>query len=135
MKLSIVLATLVATVTLGTALRPAPAPTAPTPALSSPVPVAHCQVPCGIYGDLMRVQMIMEDAATIAKGMAQIEELGAADGEVVGDPRVIESGAVITSQGPGTSIEFALALVARFASPEVAERLRAAMLVHAPPLR
>ncbi|MCH2106097.1 MAG: DJ-1/PfpI family protein [Planctomycetes bacterium] len=63
------------------------------------------------------------------------EELGAADGEVVGDPRVIESGAVITSQGPGTSIEFALALVARFASPEVAERLRAAMLVHAPPLR
>ena len=63
------------------------------------------------------------------------EELGASGGEVVGDPRVIESGAVITSQGPGTSIEFALTLVARFASLEVAERLRAAMLVHAPPLR
>ena len=63
------------------------------------------------------------------------EELSASDGEVVGAPRVIESGGVITSQGPGTSIEFALALVTRLASPEVAERLREAMLVHAPPLR
>ena len=63
------------------------------------------------------------------------EELGASDGEVLEAPRVIESGGVITSQGPGTSIEFALALVARLASPEVAERLREAMLVHAPPLR
>lgn len=40
---------------------PAATPTAP-----------HCQVPCGIYGDAMRIDMLMEDCATIEKGMAQI---------------------------------------------------------------
>ncbi len=29
----------------------------------------HCQVPCGIYGDKMRVDMMMEDLATIEKAM------------------------------------------------------------------
>lgn len=38
----------------------------------------HCQVPCGIYGDRMRIDMLMEDAATIEKAMASIGELGAA---------------------------------------------------------
>jgi len=63
------------------------------------------------------------------------EELSGGDAEVVSAPRVVESGHVITSQGPGTSIEFALVLVSRLASPEVAERLREAMLVHAPAVR
>lgn len=44
--------------------------TAPAP--SEPL---HCQVPCGIYGDKMRVDMHMEDCATIEKGMAQIAAL------------------------------------------------------------
>ena len=35
----------------------------------------HCQIPCGIYGDKMRVAMILEDAATIEKGMMMIGEL------------------------------------------------------------
>jgi nickel superoxide dismutase len=38
----------------------------------------HCQVPCGIYGDQMRIDMLMEDVATIEKAMAQITELSAA---------------------------------------------------------
>lgn len=38
---------------------------------SAPV---HCQVPCGIYGDKMRIDMLMEDAATIEKGMKMIRE-------------------------------------------------------------
>lgn len=63
------------------------------------------------------------------------DELSEGGGEVVSSPRVVESGNVITSQGPGTSIEFALTLVSRLASPEVAERLREAMLVHAPDVR
>ncbi|MEM7306739.1 MAG: superoxide dismutase [Ni] [Planctomycetota bacterium] len=48
--------------------RSAPAPAAP----AAPV---HCQVPCGIYGDRMRIDMLMEDAATIEKGMAMITQL------------------------------------------------------------
>lgn len=51
---------------------PAPAPAA------APV---HCQVPCGIYGDTMRIDMLLEDFATIEKAMGEItklEELGEA---------------------------------------------------------
>jgi nickel superoxide dismutase len=42
------------------------------PPLSAPF---HCQVPCGIYGDQMRVEMLMEDCATLDKAMAQLVEL------------------------------------------------------------
>jgi hypothetical protein len=55
---------------------PAPAPVATEAAMPAPV---HCQVPCGIYGDQLRVQLLMEDAATIEKAMKQIAEIGAAD--------------------------------------------------------
>lgn len=40
----------------------------------------HCQVPCGIYGDRMRIDMLMEDAATIEKAMTNIETLGESAG-------------------------------------------------------
>lgn len=36
---------------------------------------AHCQVPCGVYGDQRRFETMLEDTTTIAKGMAQIAEL------------------------------------------------------------
>ena len=54
-------------------------PALPTPA-AAPTPVTakapwHCQVPCGIFSDQMRVQMLMEDCDTIEKAMAQIAEL------------------------------------------------------------
>jgi nickel superoxide dismutase len=45
--------------------------------LAPSVPTFHCQVPCGIYGDRMRIDMLMEDAATIEKGMQSIAELEA----------------------------------------------------------
>ena len=48
-----------------------------TPPAVDPQPVLHCQVPCGIYGDRMRIDMLMEDAATIEKGMAMITQLEA----------------------------------------------------------
>lgn len=35
----------------------------------------HCQIPCGIYGDSMRIDMLTEDAATIEKSMKSILEL------------------------------------------------------------
>lgn len=36
---------------------------------------AHCQVPCGIYDDQRRFEELLEDTATIAKAMVQINEL------------------------------------------------------------
>lgn len=36
---------------------------------------AHCEVPCGIYDDHGRFDSMLEDQATIAKAIAQIEEI------------------------------------------------------------
>lgn len=36
---------------------------------------AHCEIPCGIYADSVRITMIREDITTIEKAMVQIEEL------------------------------------------------------------
>ena len=36
---------------------------------------AHCQVPCGIYGDQTRFDMLREHITTIEKSMKQIDEL------------------------------------------------------------
>jgi len=47
---------------------------ASAPALNAPAPARHCQIPCGIYGDQMRIAMLMEDAATIEKGMKMLAE-------------------------------------------------------------
>lgn len=43
------------------------------------VAAAHCQIPCGIYDDELRVQLIEEHIATVEKSMQQIVALGAAD--------------------------------------------------------
>jgi len=37
--------------------------------------LSHCQVPCGIYDDEMRIQMISEHITTIEKAMKQVVEL------------------------------------------------------------
>lgn len=36
---------------------------------------AHCQVPCGIYGDDRKFEEMFEDAKTVAKAITQINEL------------------------------------------------------------
>ena len=36
---------------------------------------AHCQIPCGIYDDYARVQIMIEDVATIEKSIKLIGEL------------------------------------------------------------
>ena len=36
---------------------------------------AHCQIPCGIYEDSMRIEMINEHITTIEKSMNKINEL------------------------------------------------------------
>lgn len=40
---------------------------------------SHCQVPCGIYDDEMRLEMIGEHIKTIERSMQQVEELSKAD--------------------------------------------------------
>ena len=40
---------------------------------------AHCQIPCGIYDDELRVQLIEEHITTIEKSMNQIISLSAAE--------------------------------------------------------
>jgi hypothetical protein len=42
---------------------------------AAPRATAHCQVPCGIYGDEARFAMIEENLVTIEKAMAQIRGL------------------------------------------------------------
>jgi ribosomal protein L11 len=49
----------------------------PTDPLPAPQPAFHCQVPCGIYGDKMRIDMMMEDLATIDKAMASLRAMDA----------------------------------------------------------
>jgi len=38
---------------------------------------AHCEVPCGIYTDHLRIELIKEHITTIEKAMNKIEELSA----------------------------------------------------------
>lgn len=42
-----------------------------TPQISS----AHCQLPCGIYSDNLRVVMMLEDVETLGKSVAMLNEL------------------------------------------------------------
>lgn len=43
--------------------------------LSSLQSNAHCEIPCGIYGDSVRITLIYEHIATIEKSMNMINEL------------------------------------------------------------
>ena len=40
---------------------------------------SHCQIPCGIYGDKMRFDMIAEHITTIEKSMKLVTELSSRD--------------------------------------------------------
>ena len=56
-----------------------------------------------------------------------------AGADVRNEPAVVRSGTVLTSQGAGTSMEFALALVADLCGAEKAAELGRAMIVRAAP--
>ena len=44
----------------------------------SSVVLSHCEIPCGIYGDPMRLDLMAEHITTIEKSMRQIQDLSAA---------------------------------------------------------
>lgn len=48
--------------------------------ITASIAMAHCQVPCGIYGDQLRFEQMLEDEHTISKAQLQINEI--ADGEM-----------------------------------------------------
>ena len=62
--------------------------------------------------------------ATIYPGMEQ--ELGDA---LVQEDRVVWDGHIITSRGPGTAMEFALALLEAMADPETSQRVRSGLVM------
>lgn len=47
----------------------------------SPVVLSHCEIPCGIYGDPMRLDMMAEHITTMEKSIRQIVDLSAAGGK------------------------------------------------------
>ena len=53
-------------------------PTTTEPATAVAAPVPHCQVPCGIYGDQLRFEQMLEDTKTIAKSIKSVEEISQA---------------------------------------------------------
>lgn len=75
MKTILALSTLIASITLVNSSPSVGTATAPTELTGPPL---HCQVPCGIYGDKMRIDMLMEDCATIEKAMTALTTM---DGE------------------------------------------------------
>ena len=74
MKTLLALSALIASVTLVNSSPSVGTPT--TPAVHTVAPL-HCQVPCGIYGDKMRIDMLMEDCATIEKAMTTLQAMDA----------------------------------------------------------
>ena len=43
--------------------------------LMTNIAYSHCQIPCGIYGDDIRINLLREHISTIEKGMNQINDL------------------------------------------------------------
>jgi nickel superoxide dismutase len=39
--------------------------------------MAHCEIPCGIYGDRLRISMLKEHCLTVEKSMQQVKALSA----------------------------------------------------------
>ena len=46
-----------------------------TLSVGEPPVAAHCQIPCGIYDDPMRITMLKEDATTIQKAVTSMQGL------------------------------------------------------------
>ncbi len=89
---------------------------------------AHCQVPCGIYGDEARFEALLEDATTIAKATDQINEL-AGTHDALGSNQLVRW--VTTKEAHASNIQTVMAdyfLAQRIKSddPKYVEKLTAA---------
>ena len=93
---------------------------------------AHCQVPCGIYGDQLRFEKLLEDTKTIAKAQGQINELAPAAKSGQDNNQLVRW--VVTKEAHAGSIQNAIAdyfLAQRIKSdsPRYTDQLKAAHAV------
>ena len=79
------------------------------------------------------VELARHDRATAINIGKRATSYPGFEGELTGanvvTERVVQDGNIITSQGPGTAMEFALKLVGDLENTELAEKLRGEMLV------
>ena len=100
--------------------------------LVASVAMAHCQVPCGIYGDQLRFEQMLEDEHTISKAQLQIHELN--EGEI--DPQAINQMGrwVVTKEEHASHIQsiiasYFMAQRIKASDPEYGKKLMAAHAV------
>ena len=100
--------------------------------LVASVAMAHCQVPCGIYGDQLRFEQMLEDEHTISKAQLQLHELS--EGEV--DPQAINQMGrwVVTKEDHASNIQsiiasYFMAQRIKSSDPEYGKKLMAAHAV------
>ena len=89
---------------------------------------AHCQVPCGIYGDQRRFEEMLEDAETITKAIAQIGDL-AGTHDATGHNQMARW--VATKESHATNIQtvigqYFLAQRIKSSNPKYVDQLKAA---------
>lgn len=87
----------------------------------------------GIAAAICAAPIALEAAGLLAGRRATAypsfrDQLGSARDRVAA--HVVEDGPIVTSAGPGTAVEFGLALVGRLAGADVAASVAAGMLVH-----
>ncbi|TWT37950.1 Nickel-containing superoxide dismutase [Posidoniimonas corsicana] len=95
------------------------------------IAAAHCQVPCGIYGDQRRFEEMLEDTETIAKAITQIGDL-AATHDATGHNQLVRW--VTTKEAHASNIqsiigEYFLAQRIKSDNPKYVEQLKAAHTV------
>ena len=81
--------------------------------IAQPIPAIapHCQVPCGIYGDQLRFEQMLEDTKTIAKSIGEINTLASsfAEGKVDGNSLNQANRWVTTKEDHATKIQDTMA--------------------------
>ena len=98
----------------------------------SSIAMAHCQVPCGIYGDQLQFEQMLQDEQTISKAQLQLHELSGDDVDAQAINQL--SRWVRTKEDHATKIQDAIAhyfLAQRIktAHPDYVKQLTAAHLV------
>ncbi len=93
---------------------------------------AHCQVPCGIYGDQLRFEQMLEDTKTITKAQGQINDLAQAAKSGQDSNQLVRW--VVTKETHAGSIQstiadYFLAQRIKSDSPRYADQLKAAHAV------
>lgn len=91
---------------------------------------AHCQVPCGIYGDQLRFQQMLEDEQTISKAQISINELSAASLDAQGHNQLARW--VVTKEDHAQRIQTTIAeyFLAQRIKPEASNYAKTLMAAH-----